>query len=126
MKKDIYLNLVSLDKGSWKGIKITKNAIKQIAFLSSRNNKILGLRLNIKKSGCAGFIYVMEWVKIENKNDIHFSYGQETNLYIPISSMPYLDGIKIDYVKDGLNRVFKFKNPKSKKICGCGESFGVD
>ena len=40
-------------------------------------------------------------------------------------SLPYLDGSRIDYVTDGLNRTFRFDNPNATEECGCGESFTI-
>ena len=40
-------------------------------------------------------------------------------------SLVYLDGIELDYVKEGLNEGFKYNNPNVKESCGCGESFHV-
>lgn len=109
----------------WKGIKLTDQAAKQIIFICSKNSQIKGLKLGIKTSGCAGFKYIIETVIQPNKDDIKFSY-HEANLYVSPNSMPYIDGIEIDYVKDGLNQLFKFNNPKSQHLCGCGESFSIE
>jgi iron-sulfur cluster assembly protein len=40
-------------------------------------------------------------------------------------ALPYLDGTRLDFVKDGLKETFKFDNPNAKNQCGCGESFNV-
>ncbi|WP_336998188.1 iron-sulfur cluster assembly accessory protein, partial [Leclercia sp. M50] len=46
-------------------------------------------------------------------------------LYVPLQAMPFIDGTEVDYVREGLNQLFKFNNPKAQNECGCGESFGV-
>lgn len=46
-------------------------------------------------------------------------------LYVPLKAMPFIDGTTVDYVREGLNQIFKFNNPKAQHACGCGESFGV-
>ncbi|WP_295164773.1 iron-sulfur cluster assembly accessory protein [uncultured Buchnera sp.] len=113
----------------WKGIEITKKALKQILFLISNNSENKGIRIGTKKSGCAGFRYTMELVKdkevIENKNDIIFYY-KNVLVYISLKEAPLLNGIKIDFIKDSINEVFKYYNPKIEKFCGCGESFSID
>lgn len=46
-------------------------------------------------------------------------------LFAPLQAMPFIDGTELDYVREGLNEIFKFHNPKAQHECGCGESFGV-
>lgn len=113
------------NKKIWKGIKLTDKAIQQIMFLFTNNPEIKGLKLGVKNSGCAGLKYTMKMIKIPDKNDLKFSC-LGVNLYVSIDSMKYIDGTEIDYIKDGLNQLFKFNNPKSQHYCGCGESFSIE
>ncbi|QFQ31968.1 iron-sulfur cluster assembly accessory protein [Buchnera aphidicola] len=128
MKKK-QVNTYSFNEDSWKGIKITKCAVKQILLLISRDKKNKGIKLSIKKSGCAGFRYTMELTndekKISAENNIIFSYE---NILIQISKkdMPFLEGVKIDFIQSNINKVFKFYNSKLEKFCGCGESFSIN
>ena len=46
-------------------------------------------------------------------------------LFVPLQAMPFIDGTEVDFVREGLNQIFKFHNPKAQNECGCGESFGV-
>ena len=46
-------------------------------------------------------------------------------LFAPLQAMPFIDGTEVDFVREGLNQIFKFHNPKAQNECGCGESFGV-
>ena len=46
-------------------------------------------------------------------------------LLVDPKSLPYIDGMQLDYAKEGLNEGFKFNNPNVKNTCGCGESFSV-
>lgn len=121
LKKNFFDNC----KNKWKGIKITNKAAKQIVFIMSKNPEIKGIKLKIKKTGCAGLGYEMELVNTNNYKDLKFSY-LGANLYIETSSMIYIDGTEIDYINDGLNQSFKFNNPKSQHNCGCGESFSIE
>lgn len=113
-----------LKNTSWHGIKLTKKAAQQINHIISKNNKIKGIRLSVKSSGCAGYTYNMKLMKYIEKNDLVYN-NNGVKLYVDINSMPYLDGTEIDYVRDGLNQMFKFNNPKSQNFCGCGESFNI-
>ena len=57
--------------------------------------------------------------------DLQFTHNGAT-LYVPLQAMPFIDGTEVDYVREGLNQIFKFNNPKAQHACGCGESFGVE
>lgn len=93
------------------------------SFLSNRG-KGLGLRLGIKTTGCSGLAYVLEFVDDLNEDDKLFEID-DVNIIIDGKSLVYLDGIELDFVKEGLNEGFKFTNPNAKGECGCGESFNV-
>ena len=93
------------------------------SFLANRG-KGLGLRLGIKTTGCSGLAYVLEFVDELNDDDKMFTIDG-VNIIIDAKSLVYLDGIELDFVKEGLNEGFKFNNPNAKGECGCGESFNV-
>ncbi|MBK4764942.1 MAG: iron-sulfur cluster assembly accessory protein [Pantoea sp. Brub] len=109
----------------WKGITLTKNAAKQIIKLNLNHPKSTGLLINIKKSGCAGFSYMLNLTTNISGNEIKFSY-YGADVFVPIQAMPFIDGMEIDYIQDGLNEVFKFNNPKAQYSCGCGDSFSIE
>lgn len=84
----------------------------------------LGIRLGVKTTGCSGMAYVLEFVdEVVPEDVLHEESG--INIYIDPKSMVYLDGTELDFVKEGLNEGFQFKNPNAKSECGCGESFQV-
>ncbi|PPI88137.1 Fe-S cluster assembly scaffold SufA [Candidatus Pantoea edessiphila] len=109
----------------WKGFTLTESAEKQILFLINKNPKIKGLWLGIKKSGCAGFRYVMNLIQNPSNKDLKFSF-QYVTLFVSLQAMPFIDGTEIDYISEGLNHNFKFNNPKAQHSCGCGESFSIE
>ena len=78
----------------------------------------------VKTTGCAGFGYVLDTVSEPAKDDLLFEQDG-ARLYVPLQAMPFIDGTEVDYVREGLNQLFKFNNPKAQNECGCGESFGV-
>ncbi len=51
--------------------------------------------------------------------------GHGVKVLVDPKSLPYLDGTELDFVREGLNEGFKFRNPREKDRCGCGESFRV-
>lgn len=115
----------SPDDFVWKGLTLTESAAKQILNLVAQDPEVKGLRVGVKQSGCAGFGYVMDLVKEPAADDLQFSAFGAT-LYVPLQAMPFVDGTEVDYVREGLNQIFKFNNPKAQHACGCGESFGVE
>ncbi|QHM70883.1 Fe-S cluster assembly scaffold SufA [Mixta intestinalis] len=115
----------SPDEFVWKGLTLTDSAAQQIKTLAANDPHVKGLRLGVKQSGCAGFGYTMDLVKEPVADDLLFTH-QGATLYVPLQAMPFIDGTQVDFVREGLNQVFKFNNPKAQHACGCGESFGVE
>ena len=93
------------------------------SFLTNRG-KGLGLRLGIKTTGCSGLAYVLEFVDELNEDDELYKID-DVNIIIDGKSLIHLQGVELDFVKEGLNEGFKFTNPNAKGECGCGESFNV-
>ena len=105
-------------------ITLTAKAAQRVkAFLDNRG-KGIGLRLGVKTSGCSGLAYVLEFVDALNEEDQVFEQ-HGVNIIVDPKSLVYLNGIELDYVKEGLNEGFKYNNPNVKESCGCGESFHV-
>jgi Fe-S cluster assembly protein SufA len=109
---------------AWQGLTLTPEAGAHIRKLAGQQPDLLGVRLSIKQTGCAGFGYVLDTVKEPRKDDLLFEM-EGAKLWVPLSAMPFIDGTEVDYVREGLNEIFKFNNPKAQHECGCGESFGV-
>ncbi len=84
----------------------------------------LGIRVGVKTAGCSGLSYVLEFVDKPEETDHVFDQG-DFSLIVDPKSLIYLDGTELDFVKEGLNEGFEFKNPNVKNECGCGESFHV-
>ena len=106
------------------GVSLTKNAAQHVnRFLEERGSGV-GIRLAVKTTGCSGLMYVLEPVDEPLPEDIQFT-RQGIDVYVDPKSMVYIDGTEMDYVKQGLNEGFEFKNPNVQGECGCGESFTV-
>ena len=86
--------------------------------------KGFGIRLGVRTTGCSGLSYVLEFVDSTEAEDAVFHCG-DVKLVIDPKRLLYLDGTELDYVKEGLNEGFEFKNPNVKDECGCGESFHI-
>lgn len=105
-------------------ISLTEKATSKIQQQISRRGKGLGIRIGVKTTGCSGLAYVLEFVDEENSLDQKYEC-QGCNVYIDPKACPYVQGMTVDYVRNGLNEGFDFKNPNEKDRCGCGESFRV-
>lgn len=108
----------------WQGLILTPAAAEHIRALTRKQPELRGVRLGIKQTGCAGFGYVLDTVTEPAEDDLLFELDG-ARLYVPLQAMPFIDGTTVDYVREGLNQIFKFHNPKAQHECGCGESFGV-
>jgi Fe-S cluster assembly protein SufA len=109
---------------AWRGLTLTSAAAAHIRELVAKQPDMLGVRLGVKQTGCAGFGYVLYTVSQPEKDDLVFE-TDGARLYVPLQAMPFIDGTEVDFVREGLNQLFKFHNPKAQNECGCGESFGV-
>jgi iron-sulfur cluster assembly protein len=105
-------------------ISLTQAAAERVrAFLSRRGHGV-GLRLSVKKTGCSGFAYVVNYADDIGANDVVFQ-DQGVTVVVDRDSLGYIDGTEVDFIKQGLNEAFRFRNPNVKGECGCGESFTV-
>lgn len=84
-----------------------------------------GLRFGADKSGCSGYMYVLDFIDEPGENDSFFELADGVSIYIDKTLLPILHGTRIDYVTEGLNAQMKFDNPNAQGHCGCGESFTV-
>lgn len=91
--------------------------------LASHSGK--SVRLSIKKSGCTGFMYVIDLVEQGSADDVQYQLDDLVELRVARDALPIVSGTEIDLVKEGINRQIKFHNPNVKDECGCGESFSV-
>ena len=105
-------------------ITLTEKAAERFRTFLANRGKGIGLRLGVKTSGCSGLGYVLEFVDVLNDDDLVFEQ-HGVKVVVDPKSLVYLDGIELDYVKEGLNEGFKYNNPNVKESCGCGESFHV-
>lgn len=105
-------------------ISLTDSAANKIQQQISRRGRGIGIRLGVKTTGCSGLAYVMEFVDESKPGDQRFDC-QGCSIFVDTKACPYLTGLTVDYVRNGLNEGFEFKNPNERDRCGCGESFRV-
>jgi len=105
-------------------IKLTESAADRVrSFLESRGHGV-GLRLGIRKTGCSGYAYVVNYAD-EIGEDDHVFDSLGVKVVVDPASLPLIDGTEVDFVRHGLSEAFRFRNPNVKGECGCGESFSV-
>jgi len=85
-----------------------------------------GIRLAVKESGCSGYMYIVDFVAEADDTDVSFPVADDVTLFVQKEALPIVRGTEIDFAKDGVNRVIKFRNPNVTAECGCGESFVVE
>lgn len=107
-------------------ITVTDKASKKIKQNLEKRGKGVGIRIGVKTTGCSGLAYVLEYV---DKYDYEIgvtNYAQtDFVVLIDAKSLVYLNGLTMDWVRNGLNEGFDFINPNEKDRCGCGESFRI-
>jgi iron-sulfur cluster assembly protein len=107
-------------------ITVTDTASKRIKASLEKRGKGVGIRLGVKTTGCSGLAYTIEYVdKYESEVGVTNFGHNDFVLLVDAKSLAYLDGLTMDWVRNGLNEGFDFINPNERDRCGCGESFRV-
>jgi len=105
-------------------VTLTPSAADRVrSFLAQRGHGV-GLRLGVRKTGCSGYAYVVNYAEEIGELDEVFD-NDGIKVIVDRDSLGFVDGTQIDFVRQGLNEAFKFRNPNVKGECGCGESFNV-
>ena len=106
-------------------ITLTDSAVNHVTRFLSEHSDSVGLRLDVKVAGCSGFTYVVEPAgEISDADEVFEQAG--CKVVIGPKALPFIDGMVLDYVQEGLNKRFSFQNPNVTGSCGCGESFTVN
>jgi iron-sulfur cluster assembly protein len=105
-------------------ISATDLALNKIRNQIQKRGKGLGVRVGVKTTGCSGLAYVLEFVDAPIDTDLKIDC-EGCAIYVDPKSSPYVQGMIIDYKRNGLNEGFEFVNPNERDRCGCGESFRI-
>ena len=105
-------------------ISLTDSAVDRVRSYLDRRGHGVGLRIGIRKTGCSGYAYIIDYADAIEPADSVFDESGVT-VVVDNDSLKLIDGTRVDFVKEGLNEAFKFRNPNVKGECGCGESFSV-
>lgn len=105
-------------------ITLTESAINRVRDMMTKREQGVGLRIGVVKSGCSGYSYALDYADEVAADDVVIEQG-DVKVVVNEEALPMLDGMELDFVKEGLNQSFKFINPNVTSECGCGESFSV-
>jgi iron-sulfur cluster assembly protein len=107
-------------------ITVTDTASKKIQQQLKRRGKGVGIRIGVRTTGCSGLAYTLEYVdKYTVEEGVTNFAHPDFILLVDAKSLVYLNGLTMDWVRNGLNEGFDFINPNERDRCGCGESFRV-
>jgi iron-sulfur cluster assembly protein len=105
-------------------ITLTDSAVSRVREMVSKKDKAIGLRIGVTESGCSGYSYALDFADVVADTDIVIEQD-DVKVVVDNKSLPLLENMQLDFVKQGLNQSFKFNNPNVVSSCGCGESFSV-
>lgn len=108
-------------------ITLTESALKRIEEIQQKDsNHQKFLRISISGGGCSGFQYIFDLDETRRDDDVKIF--EENSKIIAITdetSLPFLEGAQIDFIKELGASYFKVINPNAKASCGCGSSFSI-
>jgi iron-sulfur cluster assembly protein len=90
--------------------------------VAGADKPVAGVRLGIKKGGCAGMSYTMDLVESVGKGDDVVELDGGVRVLVDPAAVLFLLGTEMDFTVDKLSSRFVFRNPNETSACGCGES----
>jgi iron-sulfur cluster assembly protein len=105
-------------------VSLTHSAATRVRDYLDKRGGGVGLRIGVRRTGCSGYAYLIDYADSIGDDDVVFD-DNGVKVVVDNKSLELIDGTEVDFVKDGLNEAFKFRNPNVKGECGCGESFNV-
>ncbi|MGB0087024.1 MAG: iron-sulfur cluster assembly accessory protein [Rhodomicrobiaceae bacterium] len=104
---------------------LTETAAERVKrIMASSVEPVIGLRVGVKKGGCAGMEYTMEYALAQAPHeDVVEDKG--VKIFIEPKAILFLLGTEMDYKVDKLTSGFVFNNPNQTSACGCGESVAI-
>jgi len=107
-------------------ITLTETAAKKVQQQLNKRGKGEGIMIGVRTTGCSGLAYKLEYVDNPPATNEWITYESNgVQVWVSGKDMPYVNGLTMDYRRQGLNEGFEFINPNERDRCGCGESFRV-
>ena len=105
---------------------LTPKAVARLRkLMESADDPVYALRIGVKKGGCAGMEYTMDYAQEAQPGDEMVEQDGARVLIAPLATM-FMIGTEIDYETGLLDSGFRFRNPNVTEACGCGESVKFD
>lgn len=108
---------------AWQGLTLTPAAAVHIRELVAKQPGMVGVRLGVKQTGCAGFGYVLDSVSEPDKDDLLFEHDG-AKLFVPLQAMPFIDGTEVDFVREDLIRYSNFTTLKPRMNVAVAKALG--
>jgi len=105
-------------------ITLTETAAERVLDAIEKRGRGLGIRVGVRTTGCSGLAYTLEYVD-RDPGDLEIYESNGVTVYVDPKSLPYINGMTMDWQRKGLNEGFEFINELERDRCGCGESFRV-
>jgi iron-sulfur cluster assembly protein len=93
-------------------ISLTQSAATRVRSFLAKRGRGVGLRIGVRKSGCSGYAYTIDYADAIDADDVVFD-RDGVKVIVDPESLGLIDGTEVDFVKDGLNEAFKF--PQSER-----------
>lgn len=107
-------------------ITLTELAASKVRDLIQKRGKGLGIRIGVRTTGCSGLAYTLEYIDTAPITRDQFKYESHgIAVWVDGKSLVYVNGMTVDWKRQGLNEGFDFINSKEAARCGCGESFTI-
>jgi len=107
-------------------ITLTEIAAKKVQQQLTKRGHGVGIMIGVRTTGCSGLAYKLEYVDVPPVTRDWMTYDSHgVKIYINGKDHPYVNGLTMDFRRQGLNEGFEFINPNERDRCGCGESFRV-
>ena len=122
----VVVDLLSVSDLEPKTIRFTDKAKQTIQKNLTKRGKGKGIKVGVRTTGCSGLAYTLEYVDSLDDKELYWLGGDQDIMIVATKKdFLYLEGMTIDYVRQGLNEGFEFINPNERDRCGCGESFRI-
>jgi iron-sulfur cluster assembly protein len=106
-------------------ISLTDAAAERVKAIMARSDKpVAGLRLGVKKGGCAGLEYTLSYAETPNPAD-EVVQDKGVTVFVEPAAVLYLLGTQMDFQTSKMSSSFVFNNPNQTSACGCGESVAI-
>jgi iron-sulfur cluster assembly protein len=107
-------------------IQLTEIAAKKVLKHIEKRGQGIGIVVGVRTTGCSGLAYKLEYIDTPFATRDWMTYESNgVTVWINGKDLPYVNGLTMDYKRQGLNEGFEFINPNETARCGCGESFKV-